>query len=123
MKALNENQLFYLYRLLSKIKFSEINEYEIREFINSPFGTEILCEIVDSKVHKLIPSDLGLVDTKVTDLILSRVEKWEDSSKRTAQNWDSEEIESFLVQMIKPFDYNQEILSELTLKFKEKIVI
>src|SRR5205085_2595843 len=81
-KIENDNHLFYIYRLIEKIKFQEIDEIELRGFVQSPYGTEILKQILKESNQKFIPKNLGVIQDRTIRLILNRVSDWEPSSKR-----------------------------------------
>jgi|GEM_PF-5923217 len=121
MKLDNEGHQIYLWKLIARLKFQEYDEYEFRQFVQSPFGTEILKELMANSTNKSIPKNIGLVDEKILQLILKRVEDWEESSKETARHWTDSQTKDYLISMIEPYNFTEEIISRLTTEFKERL--
>ena len=117
----NEGHQIYLWKLLGRLKFHEFDEYDFRQFVQSPFGTEILKELMTHSTNKFIPKDIGQVDSKLTDLILKRVDNWEESSKEAGRQWSDLQIRDYLISMIEPFKYTDDLILKLTADFKERV--
>ncbi len=117
----NEGHQIYLWKLLCRLKFKEMDEDELRELEQSPFGGQILNELMTQATNKYIPKDIGLIDSKTTDLILKRVGNWPETSKSVGRQWDDKQIKDYLVSMIIPHTYTEDMISRLTIEFKEKV--
>ena len=117
----NEGHQIYLWKLLCRLKFKEMDEDELRELEQSPFGGQILNELMTRATNKYIPKDIGLIDSKATDLILKRVSNWPETSTSVGRQWDDKQIKDYLVSMIIPHNYTEDIISLLTIEFKERV--
>lgn len=117
----NENHIYYIYRLIGKIKFQEIDEIELRDFVNSPWGSEILKKITDEGNYNFIIKEDALIPDRTIKLILDRISDWEPSSKRTARSWNEKELRNFLIDRIEPYKYTEDILNEMGIELKERI--
>ena len=117
----NEGHQIYLWKLLCRLKFKEMDEDELRELEQSPFSGQILSELMTLATNKHIPKDIGLVDTQVTDLILKRVDNWPESSKKVARQCDDKQIKDYLISMIIPHTHTDDIIKRLTIEFKERV--
>ena len=122
----DKNHINFLFRLLNKIKYCEIDEVDLSDFVNSPYLTEIQ-KIVepDFKKHFIDNNESirdrfneAKLEKRHSDLIINRVSNWNDSSKRAAKSWTDKEIKDYLIQMIEPLKYNIKQLNELTRNFK-----
>ena len=122
----DKNHINFLFRLLNKIKYCEIDEVELSDFVNSPYLTEIQ-KIVepDFKKHFIDNNEKlrdrfneAKLEKRHSDLIINRVSNWNDSSKRAAKSWTDKEIKDYLIQTIEPLKYDIEQLNELTRNFK-----
>lgn len=119
----NENHIYYIYRLIGKIKFQEIDEIELRDFVGSPWGTEILKKIEEEGKgkYKFIVKDDFIIPDRTINLILDRISNWEPSSKRTAREWDDNQTKKYLIDMIEPYKYTDDILNTMTIELKKRI--
>jgi len=93
----NEGHQIYLWKLLCRLKFKEMDEDELRELEQSPFGGQILNELMTRATNKNIPKDIGLIDSKKIDLILKRVSNWPETSKSVGRQWDDKQIKDYLI--------------------------
>ncbi len=119
----NEGHQIYLWKLLCRLKFKEMDEDELSELEQSPFGGQILEELMTHSTNKFVPKDMGLVVKPVTDLILKRVAKWPETSKSVARQWNDQQVKNYLVSMIMPYKHTDDIIARLTIEFKERIKI
>lgn len=71
--------------------------------------------------NKYIPKDIGLIDTKATDLILKRVSNWTEKSKGIGREWNDLQIRDYLISMIIPYRYTDHMISELTIEFRKRV--
>jgi hypothetical protein len=117
----NEGHQIYLWKLLCRLKFKEMDEEELRELEQSPFGGQILNELMTRATNKNIPKDIGLIDSKTIDLILKRVSNWPETSKSVGRQWDDKQIKDYLISMIIPHTYTEDMISRLTIEFKERV--
>jgi len=117
----NEGHQIYLWKLLCRLKFKEMDEDELRELEQSPFGGQILNELMTRATNKNIPKDIGLIDSKKIDLILKRVSNWPETSKSVGRQWDDKQIKDYLISMIIPHNYTEDMISRLTIEFKERV--
>jgi len=117
----DEGHQIYLWKLLCRFKFEEMDEDQLRELEQSPFGGQILVELMRQTTNKLIPKDIGLIDSKATELILKRVSNWPDTSKSVGRQWDDQTIKDYLISMIIPHRYTEDLISRLTIEFKERV--
>jgi len=122
----DKNHINFLFRLLNKIKYCEIDEVELSDFVDSPYLNEIQ-KIVepDFKKHFIDNNERlrdrfneAKLEKRHSDLIINRVSNWNDSSRRAAKLWSDKEIEDYLIQTIGPLKYDIEQLNELTRNFK-----
>ena len=117
----NEGHQIYLWKLLCRLNFREMDEDELREFEQSPFGGQILNELMTRATNKYIPKAIGLIDSKATDLILKRVSNWPETSKSVGRQWDDKQIKDYLISMIIPYNYTEYMISQLAIEFKERV--
>ncbi len=119
----NDNHIYYIYRLISKIKFGEIDETELSDFVGSPWGTEILKKIIKEGYGKypFISNNKFILPETIIKLILDRIANWGISTKKTVSDWDDSEIRRYLIDMIEPYNYTEDIISMMIKEFKERI--
>ncbi|HQQ97086.1 MAG TPA: hypothetical protein PLX35_07470 [Cyclobacteriaceae bacterium] len=119
----NENHIYYIYRLIGKIKFHEIDEIELRDFVNSPWGTEILKLIEEDArgKYKFIAGGDSIIPDRAITLILNRISDWEPSSKQTARKWTENQTRKYLMDMIEPYKHTDDILDRMTIELKKRI--
>jgi hypothetical protein len=101
----------------------EIDEIELRDFIGSPWGAEILRKIKEEGKgkYKFIVNDDFIIPDRTIKLILDRISNWEPSSKRTAREWDDNQMKKYLADMIEPYKYTDDILEMMTIELRKRI--
>lgn len=122
----DKNHILFLYKLLNKIKYCEVDEIELIDFINSPFLTELQKNIEKDFKKHFVDNDDRLkelfdnskLENRHCDLIINRVNNWSNSTKDSIILWTDKEINNYLIQMIEPLKYSNEQLTDLVNKFK-----
>jgi hypothetical protein len=125
----NKNHIMFLFRLLNKIKYTEVDEIELSDFIESPYLTELQKQI-EPEFKKLFIDHNGKLrdqfekaklELSHMDLIIKRVSNWNNSVKQSVKTWNDGQIKDYLIQMIEPLKYDNDQIDILMTKFKAEI--
>ncbi|MDP4207209.1 MAG: hypothetical protein Q8928_00210 [Bacteroidota bacterium] len=125
----NKNHIMFLFRLLNKIKYTEVDEIELSDFIGSPYLTELQKQIepefkkyfIDHNERLKEQFENAKLEQIHMDLIIKRVHNWNDSVKQTVKSWNDSQIKDYLIQMIEPLRYDNEQIDYLMTNFKTEI--
>jgi hypothetical protein len=118
-----EIELYLLRKLLHKVKYSELDAYELNDFANSPITNEILNKLnTPDKIkkvedfHRLNPSVKRFCfefDNNVGIAIRKRLEFLSESVFPVIENWDDSETEKFALDILGPIDFKKVELEKL----------
>jgi len=118
-----EIELYLLNKLLNKVKYSELDAYELNEFANSPITNEILKKLNSpektkrvEKFHQQNPNIKKFCfefDNHVGIAIRKRLESISESVFPVISNWSDLETEEFALDILGPIDFEKEELEKL----------
>lgn len=116
-------ELYLLNKLLHKLKYSEVDNYELNEFANSPITNEILKKLEspnrkerDEKFHREHPNVKRFCfefENHVGIAIRKRLSEISESVFPVIAQWNDEETESFALDVLGPIDFEKQELEKL----------
>ena len=107
----NHLEIYLLSKLLKKIKYSEIDIYEMDEFAHSPITNSILQKL---EIQLNQSSKINLkFDSNLNEIIKERIKRMDDSSISTIASLYPEEVEKFAVNILGPIQYERIELDKL----------
>ena len=117
-------ELNLLSKLLSKVKYSELDAYELNQFANSPITNNIMDKIKAEfnpqadKIPRIANSGAPKFQFKlenyVGNAITKRLEKMDVSVFKTIAEWDKTQTQKFATDILGSIDYSFEELNNLT---------
>ena len=118
MNDFNDIELLFLKKLLSKVKYENLNLYESNQFANSPIGNSILEKIrlkfepqfAETKKRSNnvgIPEFRFELENYVGKSITERLNKMTESSFQTISEWNKTETEKFAKDILGPIKYEK----------------
>jgi len=123
-------ELNLLNKLLSKVKYSELDNYELNQFANSPITNRIIEKIkteFEPKVKRFpriqnseTPKFQFEFNNHIGIAISKRLEHMTTSSFKTISEWEKSETEKFAKDILGPIEYEQTELNKLTEYLIEK---
>lgn len=127
-------ELNLLNKLLSKVKYSELDSYELNEFANSPITNRIMGKIqtefkpLAEKIPRIENSGTPKFEFKLENyvgkVITNRLEHMDLSAFRTIAEWDKSETVKFAKDILGIIHFEESELNKLTkyitAKAKEK---
>jgi len=124
------SELNLLNKLLSKVKYSELDPYELNQFANSPITNRIMKKIqtefkpLAEKIPRIDNSGIPKIEFKLENYvgkaITNRLEHMDLSSFRTIAEWDKSETEKFAKDILGIIDFKESELNKLTEYLTEK---
>lgn len=110
-----QTELFFLKKLLNKLKYSKLDEYELNQFANSPISNQILKKLITDEsiertdeFHRLHPNvkrHCFKFDNEIGITIQNRLLKLDTSVFSTIANWTDIETEKFALDILGPIDF------------------
>jgi hypothetical protein len=137
MNEFNDIELLFLKKLLSKVKYENLNLYESNQFANSPIGNSILEKIklkFETKFAETkkrnnnagIPEFRFELDNYVGKSITERLNEMTESSFQAISEWNEKQTLEFAKVILGPIKYEKSELLKLTefltKKSKEKTI-
>ena len=137
MNEFNDIELLFLKKLLSKVKYENLNLYESNQFANSPIGSSILEKIklkFETKFAETkkrnnnagIPEFRFELDNYVGKSITERLNEMTESSFQAISEWNEKQTLEFAKDILGPIKYEKSELLKLTefltKKSKEKTI-
>ena len=123
-------ELNLLNKLLSKVKYSELDSYELNQFANSPITNRIMEKIqtefkpLTEKIPRInnsgIPKFEFKLENHVGKAITNRLEHMDLSSFQTIIKWNKSETEKFARDILGIIDFDESELNKLTEYITEK---
>ena len=123
-------ELNLLNKLLNKVKYSELDSYELNQFANSPITNKIMEKIqtefkpLAEKIPRFhnsgIPKFEFKLENYVGKAITNRLEHMDLSSFQTIAEWDKSQTEKFAKDIIGIIDFEESELNKLTEFITEK---
>lgn len=130
MIELNFAELNLLNKLLNKVKYSDLNSYELNQFANSPITNRIMEKIQTEfkpfaeKIPRIensgTPKFEFELENHVGKAITNRLEHMDLSSFQTIANWNKSETEKFAQDILGIIDFEKSELNKLTEYITEK---
>lgn len=124
MIELDFKELNLLNKLLNKVKYSELNSYELNQFANSPITNRIMEKIqVEFKPlaeknprikNNGIPKFEFKLENHVGKAITNRLEHMDLSSFQEIADWNKSETEKFAQDILGIIDFEESELNKLT---------
>ena len=125
MNEFNDIELLFLKKLLSKVKYENLNLYESNQFANSPIGNSILEKIklkfepqfAENKKRSNnagIPEFRFELENYVGKSITDRLNEMTESSFQAISEWSKTETEKFAKDILGPIKYEKTELIKLT---------
>ena len=125
MNEFNDIELLFLRKLLSKVKYENLNLYESNQFANCPIGNSILeklkmkFETKFSETRKRnnnvgIPEFQFELENYVGKSITERLNEMDKSSFQAISEWNKTETEKFAKDILGPIKYEKTELNKLT---------
>ena len=118
------SELNLLNKLLNKVKYSELDAYELNQFANSPITNNIMDKIKAEfkpqadKIPRIensrIPKFQFALENYVGKAITKRLERMDISSFQTITEWNKTQTEKFAKDILGSIDYSVEELNNLT---------
>ena len=117
-------ELQLLNKLLSKVKYSELDSYELNQFANSPITNRIMEKIL--KEFKPLADQIPRfensgapkfqfkLENHVGKAITNRLEHMDLSSFQAITKWDKFQTEKFAEDILGIIDYEESELNKLT---------
>ena len=119
----NQTELYLLNKLLYKVKYTELDAYELNQFANSPITNEILRKLTSSEKierkkefernHPNVKKFCFEFDNEVGIAIQKRLLQIDESTFPTIDNWDDLETENFALDILGPIDFEKKELEKL----------
>jgi len=123
-------ELNLLNKLLSKVKYSELDYYELNQFANSPITNRIMEKIqtefkpLAEKIPRIENSRTPKFEFKLENYvgkaITNRLEHMDLSTFRTIAKWDKSETEKFAKDILGIIHFEESELNKLTEYITEK---
>ena len=123
-------ELNLLNKLLNKVKYSELDSYELNQFANSPITNRImekiqtefkpLTEKIPNINNREAPKFEFKLDNYVGKAITNRLEHMDLSSFQTINKWDNSETEKFAKDILGIINFEEPELKKLTEYIIEK---
>ena len=115
------DELYLLNKILHRVKYTDLDLYEINEFANSPITNEILEKLriyFEEKVsgthlEKNYSKSRFEFDNEIGIAIRNRLTHLDDNVLEVISTWDNEEIEKYALDIIGPIDFEQIELEKL----------
>ncbi|WP_397447789.1 hypothetical protein [Polaribacter sp. R77954] len=125
MNEFNDIELLFLKKLLSKVKYENLNLFESNQFANSPIGNSILEKIKMKFETKLsginkrnnntkIPEFRFELDNYIGKSIVERLNEMDKNSFQAISEWSQTETEKFAKDILGPIEYKKTELTKLT---------
>jgi hypothetical protein len=131
MTEFSKTELIFLNKLLNKVKYENLNSFELNQFSNSPIGNSIL-EKIQSEFEpqfteiKKQNESAGITefrfefDNYVGKAITKRLNHMDINSFQEISGWNESETEKFAKDIIGPIKYEQSELKKLAKFLKDK---
>ncbi|SHJ17333.1 hypothetical protein [Flavobacterium haoranii] len=123
-------ELNLLNKLLNKVKYTELDSYDLNQFANSPITNRIMEKIQTEfkplaektpRIHNNgIPKFEFKLENYVGKAITNRLEHMDLSSFRTIAEWDKSQTEKFAKDILGIIDFEESELNKLTEYITEK---
>lgn len=123
-------ELNLLNKLLSKVKYSELDSYELNQFANSPITNRImekiqtefkpLAEKIPRVENSRTPKFEFKLENCVGKAITNRLEHMDLSTFQTIVEWDKSETEKFAKDILGIIHFEESELNKLTEYISEK---
>lgn len=123
-------ELNLLNKLLSKVKYSDLDSYELNQFANSPITNRIMEKIqtefkpLTDKVPRIENNGISKfefkLDNHVGQAILKRLDYMDLSSFQTIADWNKSQTEKFAKDILGIIDHKESELNKLTEYITEK---
>jgi hypothetical protein len=123
-----EIELHLLSKLLHKVKYSDLDAYELNEFANSPITNEILNKLNTPEKLKRIeefhvrnPNVKRFCfefDNEVGVVIRKRLESMSENDFHVISNWSDLQTEKFALDILGPIEFEKEELEKLKVYIK-----
>ena len=107
----DQAELYLISKLLNKIKYSDLDVYEIDMFANSPITNSILQKL-ETKLNQS-PKISFKFESNLGEIVKERIMRMEDSSISTIASLYTEEIEKFSIDILGPIQYERVELDKL----------
>lgn len=114
---LDSVEKIFLSNLLNKVKYSELNLYELNQFANSPIINGILEKIKNPKLtensEKFHSQNHNIkrfcfkLDNHVGNAVKNRLSKMDDSTFLTIKGWNENETKEFALDIIGPIEVEE----------------
>ncbi len=108
-------ELHLIKKLLYKVKYSDLDAFEINEFANSPITNNILNKLIDPYAipNPNVQKFCFEFNNHVGIAIKNRLAHLSDSSLKVISNWNREELKGFALDILGPIDFEKEELEKL----------
>ena len=125
------SEIYLLRKLLSKIKYSEVDNFELNEFANSPITNEILKKLElpgekarEEEFHRKNPNVKRFCfefENHIGIAIQKRLADLSESIYPVIAKWNDEELEHFALDVLGPIDFEKDELEKLKLYIKSLV--
>lgn len=110
----NQSELYLLSKLLKKIKYSDLDTFEIDSFANSPITNSILQKINNQLSNNLHSGKIVFeFDSQLGDIFKERIQRMDNPSIASIASLYPEEIEKFAINILGPIDCKKKELDKL----------